>query len=151
MYTPHTVTIYNFRGENVDTLLPELEITILRGVFLDISQGENIMKSGLANADSAILYIPMYIKAINAETGQEQQYLPPMEYDRQEDKSVYWTVGTRDKESGSGCFFVKGEVVDTGVDYNSINDRYDYAYRVSSVDVRDFGSPEMQHWQVGGK
>ena len=27
---------------------------------------------------------------------------------------------------------------------------YDFAYDVSTVDVRDFGG-EMQHWQVGGK
>ena len=42
MYTPHTVTIYNLReNANFET---ESNITILRGVFLDISQGANISK-----------------------------------------------------------------------------------------------------------
>lgn len=143
MYAPHTVTVYNAAKD-------QMAITILRGVLLDISQGSNIMKSGLANADAAVLYIPMSVTAVNALTGQEQQYLPPDEYAAAEDKSGYWTIGKRGKSSMNECFFVKGEVVEPDAAYADLNDRYDYLYRVSNVDVRDFGSPSMQHWQVGG-
>lgn len=142
MYTPHTVTIYNISKGTAN-------ITILRGVFLDIAQSDNIAKTGLANADKATLYIPLSIKAINALTGVEQQYLPPKEYEQEEDKAAFWTIGKHGKGSSTNCFFIKGEVVDeTG--YNGLNDLYDYCYNVTTVDVRDFGSPDMQHLQVGG-
>lgn len=150
MYAPHTVTIYNFIAADTDGE-QETNITILRGVFLDISEGSNMMKSGLNSADAAMLYIPMDMKAVNAVTGQTQRYIPPKEYDRLEDKSGFWTIGRRDRQSGSDCFFVKDEVVDMTADYNGINDRYDYVYRVSTVDIRNFGSPEMWHLQIGGK
>ena len=52
--------------------------------------------------------------------------------------------------SGNDCFFIKEEVVEPGSSYADLNDQYDYCYRVSTVDVRDFGSQDMQHWQVGG-
>lgn len=148
MYTPHTVTVYNFLGKDPETGKPLNEITILRGVFLDISQGENIMRSGLSNADRATLYIPMSIKAVDGTTEQEQQYVSPKEYELLEDKTGFWTIGER---KNSVCYFVKGEVVEPDSDYREINTRYDYAYVVTSVDVRDFGSKPMWHWQVGGK
>ena len=31
-----------------------------------------------------------------------------------------------------------------------LQENYDYAFDVSTVDVRDFGG-DMMHWQVGGK
>lgn len=150
MYAPHTVTVYN-AVENVDTLKTEMVITVLRGVFLDISEGANIMKSGLSGADAAKLYIPFAIKAVNGETGEEQQYVPPREYERQEDKTGSWTIRTTGTASSKDCFFVKGEVVEPGADFQTINGRYDYVYRVNTVDIRDFGSPDMQHWEVGGR
>lgn len=144
MYTPHTVTVYNVDEDG------ETNITILQGVFLDIAQGTNIMKSGLEKADKATLYIPFSINAINAQTGEEQQYLPPAEYELKEDHAGFWTVGKHSDSSPNSCFFVKDEVVHPEADYGMINTRYDYCYRVSTVDVRDFGSPDMQHLQVGG-
>lgn len=144
MYAPHTVTVYNVGDDDTPN------ITILRGVFLDIAQGTNIMKSGLANADAATLYIPMPIRAVNALTGEDQQYLPPAEYELQETHSGYWTIGKRSTQGQNSCFFVKGEAVHPDSDYGSINSRYDYCYRVSTVDPRDFGSQNMHHLQVGG-
>ena len=150
MYTPHTVTVYN-AVENVDTLKTEMVITVLRGVFLDISEGANIVKSGLASADAAKLYIPFSIKAENGVTGEVQEYIPPKEYERTEDKEHFWTIRTTGTASSKDCFFVKGEVVEPDADFQTINGRYDYVYRVSTVDPRDFGSPDMQHWEVGGR
>lgn len=145
---PHTVTVYNVTAENPDTLMPDVQITILRGVFLEISQGANIVKTGLENADAATLHIPMRIKAVNAVTGQEQKYVPPKEYDRLTDKSGFWTVGRRDNQT---CFFVKGEVVEQMADYAAINDRYDFCYAVTTVDIPDYGNPELRDFVVGGK
>lgn len=148
---PHTVTVYNHIGESIETGLPESKITILRGVLLEISQGANIMKSGLDNADKAKLHIPFAVVAVDGETGLPQKYISPKEYDRLEDKTGFWTIGSRDNFSGQECFFVKGEVVNKMADYATINDLYDYAYRVSTVDIYDYGSPNMQHFEAGGQ
>ena len=78
---PHTVTVYNVL-EDEKTGLPTFNITILRGVFLDISKGSNVMKSGILDADSATLHIPMGIKAVNALTGEEQKFIGGKEYER---------------------------------------------------------------------
>lgn len=149
MYTPHTVTIYNAH-ENAQTQKTEYNITVLNGVFLDISKGANVAKTGLENADAAKLFIPFSVKARNGLTGQAQRYAKPKEYERAEDKSGLWTLRTSGSTSPAACFFAKGEIVEKG-GYQKINGDYDDVYRVSSVDVRDFGSPDMHHWQVGGK
>ena len=149
MYAPHTVTVYN-ASENVDTLKSEYNITVLDGVFLDISKGANVIKSGLESADAATLFIPFSVKAINGVTRVEQTYITPKEYERLNDKSGYWTIRPNGTTSNKDCFFVKGEVV-SDMDFQDINAYFDDVYRVSSVDPRDFGSADMQHWEVSGK
>lgn len=149
MYAPHTVTVYNAQ-ENVDTLKIEHNITILKGVFLDISKAANVAKSGLVNADAATLFIPMSIEAINGKTEEVQTYLPPKEYMRLGDTSKYWTIKEGGALSNKDCFFIKGEIVDDR-GFEEINASYDDVYRVSSVDPRDFGSEHMRHWEVSGK
>lgn len=149
MYAPHTVTIYNAH-EDFDTLKNVYNITVLEGVLLDISKGANVMKSGLESADSATLFIPFGVRAVSGTTGKPQIYIEPKEYERLEDKTKYWTVRPGGTISNKDCFFVKGKVIDDR-DFQDINAYYDNVYRVSSVDVRDFGGPEMQHWEVGGR
>lgn len=147
---PHTVTVYN-KVEDETTGSAIYNITILRGVFLDISKGANVMKSGLVSADSATLYIPMSIKAINADTGEEQKFVGQKEYERlaQSDLHEYWTLRTGGSSSTVDCFFVKGEVAEKS-GFNDLKNRYDDVYDVSTVDTKDFGSKSMWHWEVGG-
>lgn len=146
---PHTVTVYNVL-EDIKTNMPTYNITILHGVFLDISKGSNVMKSGIIDADSATLYIPMSIRAINALTGDEQKFVNGKEYERLDNTSGFWTLRTSGDSSAQDCFFVKGEVVEQS-GYQSMKARYDFVYDVSSVDTRDFGSKNMWHWEVGGR
>lgn len=146
---PHTVTVYNLL-EDIETGMPSYNITILRGVFLDISKGTNVMRSGLENADAATLYIPMSIKAVNGLTGQEQQFIGTKEYERLEDTSGFWTLRTSGSGSNVPCFFVKGEIVEKS-SFSYINNRYDDVYNITSVDTRDFGSKNLWHWEVGGR
>ena len=148
MYTPHTVTIYNLR-ENANFEM-ESNITILRGVFLDISQGANITKSGLANADAATLFVPFDVLAVDGYTETEKEYVTPKEYAALNNTSGYWTIATGGETSPVGCFFVKGEVVDAS-GYSALRQKYDHVFDVTTVDLRDFGSAGMEHWQVGGK
>lgn len=148
---PHTVTVYN-KVEDETTGAAIYNITILRGVFLDISKGANVMKSGLVSADSATLYIPMSIKAINADTSEEQKFVGQKEYERlaQSDLHEYWTLRTGGSSSTVDCFFVKGEVTEKS-GFNDLKNRYDDVYDVSTVDTKDFGSMSMWHWEVGGR
>lgn len=146
---PHTVTVYNVL-EDEKTGLPTFNITILRGVFLDISKGSNVMKSGILDADSATLHIPMGIKAVNALTGEEQKFIGGKEYERLNDVSRFWTLRTSGGTSAQECFFVKGEVAEQS-EYQSMRARHDFVYDVSSVDTRDFGSKNLWHWEVGGR
>lgn len=105
---PHTVTVYN-KMEN-DMGVATYNITLLRGVFLDISKAANVIKSGLTSADSVMLYIPMSIKAINAETGEEQRFVSPKEYERLEDdeRHAFWTLRVGGSSSVADCFFHEG-------------------------------------------
>lgn len=145
---PHTVTVYNVTDDLV-TGASVYNITILRGVFLDISKGANVIKSGLASADSVTLYIPMSIKAINAKTGKEQRFVAPKEYERMDDHADFWTLRVASDFSQTACFFVKGEVVeDSG--FANLKNLYDDVYDITTVDTKDFGSRFMQHWEVGG-
>lgn len=146
---PHTVTVYNAHI-NQTAMVTDYNITIIEGVFLDISKASNIMRSGMSSADAATLYIPFGAKFVNGVTGKAQQFIGPKEYDRLPDKSGFWTLRDGGTGSASDCFFVKGAVVEKA-SFQTINNHYDNVYRVSSVDTKDFGSPELQHWEVGGK
>lgn len=149
MYTPHTVTIYN-SYQNPLTLLQEENATILEGVFLDSAQATGIEKTGLSDADSVTLFIPFKVAARDGTTGNAKQYISPKAYYALSDKSGYWTIDTGGKTSGVGCYFVKGTVISTE-GYSAVRKQYDDVYDVTTVDVRDFGSEDMRHFQVGGR
>lgn len=149
MYTPHTVTIYNV-GENPDTLETEYNMTILRGVFLDRREAANIEKSGLRDADVASLFIPFSVEAVDAVTGTPKQYIGPKAYRQLADVSGYWTLEGGGLASGADTFFIKGEIVNYS-GYGKMREMYDDVYDITTIDTRDFGSPDMQHWQVGAR
>ena len=149
MYTPHTVTLYNVT-ENPDTLEISYNITILSGVFLDRAHARNIEKTGLRDADSATLFIPFSVSATDGITGEEKLYISPKAYRALDDAKGFWTLEAGGTSSGTDCFFIKGEVVSTA-GYRYIREHNDDVYDVTTVDTRDFGSADMQHWQVGGR
>lgn len=149
MYTPHIVTLYNVT-EDPDTLEIEQNVTVLLGVFLDRSQAKNIEKSGLRDADSATLFIPFSVKAVDGTSGALKEYIGPKAYRDLEDKTGYWTLETGGVSSGVDCFFVKGIFVSQD-GYARMRDTVDDVYNVTTVDTRDFGSEDMQHWQVGAR
>lgn len=149
MYTPHVVTLYNVT-ENPETLEVNYNITVLLGVFLDRSQARNIEKSGLRDADSATLFIPFSVKAVDGESGEEKQYIGPKAYRALADTTGYWTLEAGGVSSGVDCFFAKGILISRD-GYSQIREYNDDVYDVTTVDTRDFGSEDMQHWQVGAR
>lgn len=145
---PHTVTLYNVSTEQ-DANFHETSvnyITILRGVLLIASKGVNVRESGLEGADAVTLYIPFSVDATDGLTGKPKRYVGPIDFWRMEDKRGFWTLS-----DGRNCFFVKGEVVEPDANVQLIEMKYDNVYNVTKVDCKDFGSPDMQHFQVGGK
>lgn len=140
MYTPHTVTlILADEGDNGI----EYYSVVLNGVFLDLNKRSNVNKSGLADADAATLFIPMNINA-------DKEYIAPKAWKALENKNYYWTLFDGGDTSGAECFFVKGEA--GAMSYAEARETYDYVYRITSVDLRDFGyNKAMWHWMVGGR
>lgn len=148
MYAPHTVTLYNqYTSQNTmfeDVI--ENNATILKGVFYDAVKASNVNASGLEDADSVVLYIPFSVEAVDGYNGMKKTFASPKEYEELEDKSSAWTLTT-----GSKCFFVKGEKVASATSsFQEINKVYDSVHVVTKIDMKDFGSPNMQHWEVGG-
>lgn len=150
---PHTVTVYNtaisYDEDSNETVTNH--ITVLRGVFLDVSKAVSVRDRGLEGADAVNLYIPFGVDAVDGVTGRRRQFLPPVEFWRQEDRDGFWTIcagsGKRDG-SDSAAFFVKGEVVEPELDRNALEKAYDNVFSVTKVDDKDFGG--LAHWEVGG-
>lgn len=148
MYAPHTVTIYNVVREVDPATLDEEEtvyITVLRGVMLQASKGANVRTSGLEGADAADLFIPFDVEAADGKTGVPKQYVGPQAFNAAADKNGLWTLSY--KGEGGETLFVKGEFVSDNLD---IVKWHDDCYNVTKVDAKDFGSPDMQHFEVGG-
>lgn len=149
MYVPHVVTLYNV-SEDPTTLGLTNNITILDGVFLDIGKTRNVEKTGLADANAVTLFIPFSVKAVDGLTGKTKSYVSPKAYRKLGDKTGSWTLEPGGTSSGADCFFVKGKVISTE-SYRELREQVDNVYDVTTVDLRDFGSEDMQHWQVGGR
>lgn len=150
MYAPHTVTIYNIVQETDPTTLDEVEkvyTTILRGVMLQASKGVNVRESGLEGADAANLYIPFAAEAVDGNTGAAKTYAKPQEFVKATDRSGLWTLSY--DGNGGETLFIKGEFVFNGANLNVVR-YHDDCYNVTKVDAMDYGSPDMQHWEVGG-
>lgn len=150
MYAPHTVTIYNVTQEQDQDFndTQKSYITVIRGVMLQASKAVNVRESGLEGADAVNLYIPFASLAVDGVTGQEKRYVGPQEFWRAADKSGIWTLST--DGNGGTTFFVKGEAVEPDKTEQMIEMLYDDVYKVTKVDMKDFGSAAMQHFEVGG-
>ena len=148
MYAPHTITVYNSVPEIDPATFEEktrLYATILRGVMLQASKAVNVRESGLEGADAVNLYIPFTVDAVDGITGKKKTYAEPQEFFNATDKSGLWTLSVNG--NGGSTFFVKGEFV---TENETLALSQDGCYTVTKVDAKDYGSPAMQHWQVGG-
>ena len=151
MYAPHTVTIYNVTQETDPETFKDVQksyITVIRSVMLQSSKAVNVRTSGLESADAVNLYIPFSAPAVDGVTGAEKRYVGAREFWQADDKSGLWTLST--DGNGRATFFVKGEVVEPDMTEQAIEMAYDDVYKVTKVDMKDFGSADMRHFEVGG-
>lgn len=132
MYTNADITIYNKYLDKA-TRLDKYKRTIILNVFWDERKAYNRLQSGIQDADSVLVLIPFKSLA----TG---RFLPPNEFKGADDT---FTLRVGDK------------VVRGAVDYETTTgsdlDKNYEAFTVTSVDKKDFGSYNMQHFEVGGK
>lgn len=149
MYAPHTVTLYNVRQELDKGTFEERDvayITILRGVLLDAAKGANVRATGMVGADAATLYIPFDVKAVDGVLRCiEKTYTGAQAFWNADDCSNLWTLSH--DGNGGETFFIKGEFVSENI---SIAKAHDDCYVVTKVDMKDYGSEDMRHWEVGG-
>lgn len=136
---PHTVTLY-IPAENEPP-----NITILRGVLLDELKASSVNVRGHDGADGPRLYVPMSVTALDGLTGESKAYTDPVSYERAEDKAGLWTF-----PADGMAFFTKGKVVEPDKTRQELEAAHDGVYTIVSVAERDFGSPGLRHWQIGG-
>lgn len=154
---PHTITLYNISVEtDRDTLNDTVtnHITILKGVLVDASKAVNVRESGLVSADAVDLYIPFDVEAVDAVTGGEKGYLPPVEFWRSEDMASHWTLAVSAKGAtlNGYTFFIKGAALPPeGTAPEKVREvveaMYDDVYNITKIDTKDTGG--LQHWEVG--
>ena len=144
------MTIYNVMQESDESFndTQKSYIAVIRGVLLEASKAVNVRESGLEGADAVNLYIPFSAPAVDGVTGAEKRYVGPQEFWRTPDKTGLWTLST--DGNGGTTFFIKGEAVEPEKTEQTIETLYDDVYKVTKVDVKDFGSASMRHFEVGG-
>lgn len=107
---------------------------LIDNVFWDDSKGINL-KMGYENADEVNIFIP---KNQNDMSG----YVKPKKY-----KGLYntWTLN-------NGDFIVKGDTEEKEVlSIKELVIKYDDVFTITLVDDKDFGSENMQHFEIRGK
>lgn len=141
MLTNVDCTIYNGYQEGAKTLYQK---TVLRGVFWAASKSANIRQVGVNDADSVMIYIPFAVDAGG------RGYLSPRQWAASEEKDKYWTL---QPAAGIAARIMKGQGPEITETYKmrDLERDYDDVYNITTVDMADYGSPGMQHWEVSAK
>ncbi len=142
MYAPHIATLINKHGEIY-------YLTVLRGVMIQDMERKSVLQPGDYDSSYTKIFIPFSVDARNA-NDEEVAYLPPLAYARSAEPEKHWTLRPDSDEAGRGDFFVKG-VIPSACNLAEARDQYDGVFIVSTVSTRDYGSAEMQHFEVSSR
>ena len=140
--TPHTVSLMNFHKGSPFLVL-------LRGVMLQARNGRSVQRRGGVEENEATLYVPLSVCAENA-AGKTLSFLPPLEYARCTDPEKHWTLQPEGESAGRSSFFVKGEIPEACA-LAEARGKYDDVYIVAGWQMHDYGSRNMQHYEVVSK
>ena len=135
MFLNSDITIYN-KVYDEDKGYDLYQRTVIKGVHFEDSKGANVIKSGLENADRASIYVPF-------KADMSRQYLSPIEFKKLDDKSKYFTFEKGDR-------LIKGDIDFEPTTEKSIDENFD-AFTITSVDIFDFGSEKMRHFELGAR
>ena len=139
------VTLYNVR-HTVDTAdmtdVIENNITVLREVLIASASGADATEQGTRGDDSVKLYVPFGSVAVDGVTGEHKRYVAPEIYETLEDTEGVWTL-----KPGTGCFFLRGEVVEPAARLQELSEAHQ-VFVTGGVAVKDFYS--LRHFEVTG-
>lgn len=148
MYTNTGATLYNYDRDKA-TGKVTYRRTYLRNVFWDDSKQSNVLKSGLTSVESVNISVPFDVDA------EGKTYKSPKEYLNSTDKDNSFTFTANSQD-----LIVKG-IIDYEINNSSsqkiseslsyLKNNYDYVMTISIVDMKDFGSENMRHWEIGGR
>lgn len=131
------LTIYN-KYIDSSTRSEKYQRTVIRSITWESSKAVSAMQAGRLATNSADIYIPR---------ARGENHLDPIAWTALVSKVGKWTLA-------EGDFVVKGEVADeitTGFTTTNLMKKYDNVLVITSVDLMDRGSANIQHWQVGAK
>ena len=143
MQTNTSCTLYNRYEKNNGVYYQK---TVLKAVFWDGGQqgGERGRQGGTGKTqkkeETGRVFIPFFVFAGG------RTYCKPKEWDSLPDKSKFFTLRP-------GDYLVKGDCSgEYGPEHpiRYLAQEYDDVLTISTVSTRDFGSKEMQHWEIGG-
>ena len=129
------ITIYN------KYLVSRAEVfqrSVIRDVGWQATKAIMGTKAGALASNVATIFIPSV---------SHTEYRAPKAWQALVTKTANWTLQ-------EGDVVVKGEVADTitsGFTITDLRAKYDDVVTITSVDVMDFGSSNVQHWEVGCK
>lgn len=119
---------------------PTWQRTQIRGVFWEDGKKVSVGEAGLVSADLTVIFIPF-----EHATG----YLRPVEFQRAEDRAGHFTLNNGDLVvRGLVGFELTGE---KGHNEKALRQQHDDVMTIVSVETNNFGSLNMQHWEVTAK
>lgn len=144
MKTNADMTIYN---RCVTSGVETYQRTQIKGVFWENRKAANVLRAGSLAADSASIYISLT---------KGGDYLPPKAWQKLANKAGKWTLQI-------GDYIVRGLVTDeihearigpippaeSAFQITDLKAAHDDVLEIKSVDLVDYGSPNMHHWQIG--
>ena len=132
MMTNTSMSVFNkYTDENKNVFFKK---HLIDNVFWDDSKGVNL-NTGYEKADDVNIFI-------SKDKNDMRDYVTPKQY---KGLQGTWTLN-------NGDFIVKGDVVETQVlTIKELSSKYDNVFTISLVDDKDFGSPNMQHFEIRGK
>ena len=142
MYAPHIATLINKHGE-------AYYLTVLQGVMIQDMERKSVLQPGDYDSSYTKIFIPFSVDAQN-EAGDPATYLTPLAYARSTDPEKHWTLRPDSDEAGRSDFFVKG-VIPSACSLVEARELYDGVFIVSTVSTRDYGSADMQHFEVSSR
>ena len=132
MTTNTSMSVYNkYTDEEKNVIFKK---HLIDNVFWDDSKGINI-NTGYEKADDVNVFIPKNQQNMRG-------YVEPKKY---KGLNGTWTLD-------NGDFIVKGNAAENEVlSLKDLAKKYDNVFTISLVDDKDFGSINMQHFEIRGK
>jgi hypothetical protein len=131
MITNTKITLYN-AYINTTTRMTDYHRTVLDSVHYEGIRGRTKIQSGSESSDSVKITIPFTVSG--------GTYVSPKAFALLSNKSGYYTFNEED-------VIVKGEIA-SSVSFSNLETLYDDVVVITTIDIGDYGSEWMKHFQL---